>query len=212
MNGKRQTKDKILTRAARAVAIAGVILSLLSIQQVWAEEFCTCDHQNSSSSASERCTKHAAQHQHSEKAHCVAAEQQTTQADDCEEAHSLSSHQHAAQPAASEDAESVATAADTHDDSDHEQGFGASSTARVEVGVTALNLDGRSTSAKLDCCQIQPATNLPVAVLAVYGPDVATDSTPLVFDNAPARTFIPAILFHPPPSRHIYVTVSSFLI
>ena len=212
MNGKRQNENKTLTGAARALAVAGVILSLLSIQHVGAEEFCPCDYENSSSSDRAHCTKHAAQRKHSEEAHCVAAQQQGTRAEGCEEAQSLSSHNHAGQPEQSEFTESVATALHRHDDSDHQQGSGASSSARVEVGANASNADASSTPAKLDCCHILPAANLPAASFAVYSADVAIDSTPVVFDSAPARTFIPAIVFHPPPSRPIYVTVSSFLI
>src|SRR6266545_3454303 len=163
MNGKRQTKNMTLTRAARALWAAGVILSLLSIQQVWAEEFCACDHQNSSSSATEHCTKHAAQHQHSEKAHCVAAEQQTTKSDDCEEAQSLSSHHHAAHPEQGEDTESGATVAHAHDDSDNERSSEYSFTARVEAGANASEREGGSTPAKLDCCHNLPTANLPTA-------------------------------------------------
>lgn len=211
MNGRWQTKDKILTRAARAVAIAGVIFSLLSIQQVWAEEFCTCDHQNPSAAAGAHCSKHAAQLKHSGQAHCVAAEQQTTVAEHCGAAHSPSSH-HAAESQQREGTESVTTSAQTHDDSDHEQRSAYSFPARLEPGANPPDGDGGSTPAKLDCCHILPAANLPTASLAVYSADVTTDSTPVVFDSAPATTVIPATVFHPPPSRPIYVKVSSFLI
>lgn len=211
MNGKRQTKNMTLTRAARALWAAGVILSLLSIQQVWAEEFCTCDHQNPSATAGAHCTKHATQHKHSEEAHCAAAQQQTTRAEHCGAAHSPSSHHHAAQPQQREETKSVATSAQTNDDSDHQKGSGNSFAARLEPGANPPDRDATGTP-KLDCCHILPAANLPTASLAVYSTDVPTDSAPVVFDSAPATTFIPATVFHPPPSRPIYVKVSSFLI
>lgn len=212
MSGTRQKKHKTVTRAARAIAAMGVLLSLLSIQQVWAEGFCTCDHQDSSASAGAHCTKHAAQHEHSEEAHCAAAVQRVTQSEDCEEAHSSSSHHHAAQPVQSENTESLATAAHSPEDSDHDQVSGVKSTARVEAGANASRPDGSNTPSKLDCCHMLPAANLPAASFAVYGADVAIDSTPVAIDSAPVRTLIPSIVFHPPPSRPIYVTISSFLI
>lgn len=211
MNGKSQKKNKTLTRAARALWAVGVILSLLSIQQVWADEFCTCDHQNPSATAGAHCTKHATQNKHREETHCAAAEQQTTSSEQCGAAHSASSHHHAAQPAPSEDTESVATSAETHDDSDHEQRSAYSFHSRLEAGANPPDRDGSSTPAKLDCCHILPAASLPAAVFAVYTADLTTDSAPIVF-SAPPTTFIPAIVFHPPPSRPIYVTVSSLLI
>ena len=211
MSGKRHKKNKALTEAARVLAAVAVILSILSIQQVWAEGFCTCDHQNSSATAGAHCTKHATQHEHSEEAHCAAAEQPTV-AEHCGGAPSPSSHQHAAEPQQREETESVAASAQRHDDSNQEQGPGNSFTARLEPGANLPGRNGSSTSPKLDCCHTLPAANLPAASLVSYSADVATDSTPVVFDSAPAATFIPATVFHPPPSRPIYVKVSSFLI
>lgn len=212
MSGKRQKKNKTLTGGARVVAAVGVILSILSIQQVWAEEFCSCNHQNPSAAVGAHCTKHARQHEHSEEAHCAAAEQQTTVAEHCGGAPSPSSHHRAAEPQQREETESVATSAQRHDDSNREQGSGNSFTARLEPGANLPDRNGNSTPPKLDCCHILPAANLPAASLVAYGADVASDSTPVVFDTAPAATFIPATVFHPPPSRPIYVKVSSFLI
>ena len=211
MSGKRHKKNKALTGAARVLAAVAVILSILSIQQVWAEGFCTCDHQNPSAAVGAHCTKHATQHEHSEEAHCAAAEQPTV-AEHCGRAPSPSSHQHAAEPQQREETESVAASAQRHDDSNQEQGSGNSFTARIEPGANLPGRNGNSTSPKLDCCHTLPAANLPTASLVAYSADVTTDSTPVVFDIAPAATFIPATVFHPPPSRPIYVKVSSFLI
>lgn len=211
MSGKRHKKNKAFTGAARVLAAVAVILSILSIQQVWAEEFCTCDHQNRSAAAGAHCTKHATQHEHSEEAHCAAAEQPTV-AEHCGGAPSPSSHQHAAEPQQREETESVAASAQRHDDSNQEQGPGNSFIARLEPGANPPDRDGNSTLPKLDCCHTLPAANLPAASLVAYSADVATDSTPVVFDSAPAATFILATVFHPPPSRPIYVKVSSFLI
>ena len=212
VSGKRHKKNKAFTGAARVLAAVAVILSILSIQQVWAEEFCTCDHQNPSAAAGAHCTKHATQDEHSEEAHCAAAEQQTTRAEHSGAAQSLSSHHHAAQSQQREETESVATSAPRHDNSDQEQGSGNSIAARLDPGANCPSSDGNSTPAKLDCCHILPAANLPAASIAVYSADLATDSAPVVFDSAPATTVIPATVFHPPPSRPIYVKVSSFLI
>jgi hypothetical protein len=247
MKGQRQNKHRTLTRAARVLAAAGVILSLLSIQQVWAEAFCACDHQNPSSSASEHCGKHAAQHQHCEEAHVVSTHQHATQTEHNEDADRVATHQHAAQIEHNEAADSVAThqhaAQNEHAEESHSlaiqkqaesscghhtsrdsepagghhasrdtEPFGSSGTAQLEGATSTPESDGSTTPATLSCCHIMPAANLPATSAAVYSADVATDSTPVVFEIGAARAVVASTVLHPPRTRPIYLAVSSLLI
>lgn len=210
MNGQRQKKHRTLTRAARVLAAAGVILSLLSIQQVWAEAFCACDHQNLSSSASEHCSKHAAQHEQCEAAHSVATHQNAPQHEHGQESHSAAIQEHA-EPSSHHASRDTEPSGGHHASRDTES-FGSSATARFEAATNTSGGDGSGAPAKLICCHILPTANLPASSVAVYSADASPDPTPVVFDSVPARTFIPSTVFHPSRSRPIYVTVSSFLI
>jgi hypothetical protein len=235
MKGQRQNKHRTLTRAARVLAAAGVILSLLSIQQVWAEAFCACDHQNPSSSAGEHCGKHAAQDEHCEEAHGVATQDQATHTEHNEDADSVATHQHAAQIEHNEDAANVAShqraaqhehAEESHSPAIHEHAepsgghqaspdtepSGSSATARFEAATNPSEGDGSTTPAKLICCHILPTANLPASPVAVYNADLATDSTPVVFEIGAAKAVVTSTVLHPPRTRPIYLAVSSLLI
>jgi|GEM_PF-3151886 len=229
MNGKRQKKNKTLTGPARALAAVGVILSLLSIQQVWAEALCACNHQDPSSSSSGHCNKHAAAHQQCEAAHSLATHKLDAQPEQSEEAESAVTHQHSAQHQHGQGSHGAANRKHSepscghHHSNDTQPPSGrdtsrdnepskTSPTAKLEAATSTSQSDGGATPATLSCCHIMPAANLPAASLTIYSADLSIDSTHVVFDSAPVRTFIPAFVFHPPPSRPIYVTVSSFLI
>lgn len=235
MKGQRQKKHRTLTRAARALAAAGVILSLLSIQQVWAEVFCACDHQDPSSSAIEHCSKHAAQHEHCEEAHGLATHEQAAQTEHNEHADTVATHEQAAQTEQNEHADSVAThqhatqhehAEESHSaaiqehaepsSGDHASRYtepsGSSATARFEAATNNVEGNGSPTPAKLICCHILPTANLPASSVAVYSADVATDSTPVVFEVGAARAVVASTVLHPPRTRPIYLAVSSLLI
>ena len=217
MKGQRQNRHWTLARAARVLATGGVILSFLSIQQVWAEVFCACDHQNLTSTASDHCSKHAAQHERCEAAPTIAThELAAAQTEHSEAAHRVATHQHAAQHEHAEEAHSAAIQEHAeptggHHSSRATEPSGSSATAPLE-GVTNTSESGGSTTpATLSCCHIMPTANLPASSSAVYS-GAASDPTPVVFEIGAARAVVTSTAFHPPRSRPIYVTVSSFLI
>lgn len=229
MRGERQNKHRTRTRAARMLAAAGVILSLLSIQQVWAEAFCACDHQEPSSSTSAHCSKHAAQHEHCEGAHVVATHEHATQTENNEDADSVATHQHAAHHEYAEETHSAAIQDHAARASGHHasrvsapapvphaarytEPSGSSAAVRFEGATNPSEGDGSGAPAKLICCHTMPTANLPASSAAVYSADVATDSTPVVFEIGAARAVIASTLLHPPRTRPIYLAVSSLLI
>jgi hypothetical protein len=199
MKVKRQKKHRTLTRAGRVLAAVTVLLSLLSIQQVWAEEFCACDHSAPSSSASGHCSQHAAQHQHCEEADGVTTHQHAARHEHAEETHSAAIQEHA-EPSSGCHA--------AHD----AEPSGPSATTRFEASTNNAGGDGSGTPAKLICCHILPTANLPASSAAVYSADFATDSTPVVFEIGAARTVVASTVLHPPRARPIYLAVSSLLI
>lgn len=229
MIGQRQKKHRTLTRAARVLSAVVVMLSFLSIQQVWAEEFCACDHQDPSSSASDHCSKHAAQLEHCEEAHGVATHEQAAQTEHYGDADSVTTHQHAAEHEHAEESQSAAIQEHAEPSGGHHasrdsvpsggrhvardtEPSGSSATARFEAATRTLEGDGSGTPAKLICCHILPTSNLPASSVAVYSADVATDSTPVVFEIGAARTVVAATVLHPPRTRPIYLAISSLLI
>jgi hypothetical protein len=229
MNRQQRKKPRTLTHAARVLAAAGVILSLLSTQQVWAEAFCACDHQNLSSSASEHCSKHAGRHEHCEEEHSVATHQHAAQTKHNEDADSVATHQHAAQHEHAEESHSAVIQEHAepssgrhasrdrlpsggHHSSRDNEPSGSSGTARFEAATNPSEGDGSGTPTKLICCHILPTANLPASSAAVYSEDVATDSTPVVFGIGAARALVASTVLHPPRTRHIYLAVSSLLI
>ena len=217
MIGQRQKKHRILTRAARMLAAAAVMLSLLSIQQVWAEEFCACDHNDPSSSASAHCSKHAAQHEHCEEAHGLATHEQASQTEHNEDADSIATHQHAAQHEHAEESHSAAIQEHAEPSGGHHasrdtEPSGSSASTRFEAATNPSGGDGSGAPEKLICCHILPTANLPASSVAVYSADVATDSTPVVFEIGAARAVVASTVLHPPRARPIYLAVSSLLI
>lgn len=229
MKVPRQKKHRTLTRAARVLAAVTVMLSLLSIQQVWAEEFCACDHNDPSSAASEHCGKHAAQHEHCEEAHDVATHEQAALTEHNEHADSVATHQHATQHEHAEESHSAAIQEHAEPSSGHHASrdsmpsgghhasrdtkpSDSSTTARFEAATNNAGCDGSGTPAKLICCHIMPTANLPASSVAVYSADVAIDSAPVVFEIGAAMAVVPSTLLHPPRTRLIYLAVSSLLI
>ena len=205
------------------------MLSFLSIQQVWAEEFCACDHQDPSSTASTHCSKHAAQHEHCEEAHGVASHEQAAHTEHNERANSIATYQHAAPNEHAEESHSRAiqkhaesscghhTSRDSepaggHQTSREPEPSGSSATAQLEGAMSTSASDGSATPATLSCCHIMPTANLPASSVAVYSADVATDSTPDVFEIGAARAVVASTVLHPPRTRPIYLAVSSLLI
>ena len=229
MRGQRQSRHRTRTRAARMLAAVGVILSLLSIQQVWAEAFCACDHQDPSSSTSAHCSKHASQPEHCEVAHVVATHEHATQTEHKEDADRVATHQHAAQHERAEGSHSDAIqehggpvsghhasrdsvpAPGTHAPRDT-QPSGTSATARFEAATNNAGGKGSGVPAKLICCHILPTAKLPTCSVAVYSADVAIDATPVVFEVGAARAVVASTVLHPPRTRPIYLAVSSLLI
>lgn len=198
MNGQRRKKHRTLTRAARVLAAAGVILSLFSIQQVWAEAFCACDHQNLSSSASEHCSKHAAQHEQCEAAHSVATHQNAAQHEHGQESHSAAIQEHA-EPS-------------SHRASPDSEPSGSSATAQLERATSTSEGDGSGAPAKLICCHILPTAKLPASSVAVYSANASPDPTPVVIEIGAAGAVVTPTVLHPPRARPIYLAISSFLI
>jgi hypothetical protein len=68
---------------------------------------------------------------------------------------------------------------------------------RFEGATNPSEGDGSGTPAKLICCHIMPTANLPASSAAVYSADVATDSTPVVFEIGAARAVVASTLLHP---------------
>lgn len=58
---------EIIRKATKQVVVLGLFISLFSIQQVWAETFCLCDHQEAAQTKSDHCNQHQskAAHQYS---------------------------------------------------------------------------------------------------------------------------------------------------
>ena len=52
---------KIIKKAAKQIVMLGLLVSLFSVQQVWAETFCLCDHQSASPMKSDHCNQHQGQ-------------------------------------------------------------------------------------------------------------------------------------------------------
>jgi hypothetical protein len=217
MKVQRQKKHRTLTRAARVLSAVTILLSLLSIQQVWAEAFCACDHQNPSSSASEHCGIHAAQHQHCEEAHVAATHHHATQTEHNEDEDSVATHQHAAQHEHAEASHSAAIQEHAEPSCGHHasrdtEASGSSATARFEAATNTSGGDGSTTPAKLTCCHIMPTVNLPASSVAVYSADASPDPTPVVFEIDAAGAVVTSNVLHPPRARPIYLAVSSLLI
>lgn len=216
MNGQRRKKHRTLTRAARVLAAAGVILSLFSIQQVWAEAFCACDHQNLSSSASEHCSKHAAQHEQCEAAHSVATHELAAQTEHSEKADSVATHQNAAQHEHGQESHSAAiqehAEPSSHRASPDSEPSGSSATAQLERATSTSEGDGSGAPAKLICCHILPTAKLPASSVAVYSANASPDPTPVVIEIGAAGAVVTPTVLHPPRARPIYLAISSFLI
>jgi hypothetical protein len=215
MKGQRQNKHRTLTRAARVLAAAGVILSLLSIQQIWAEAFCLCDHRDPSTSASEHCRKHAAQHEHCGEAHGVATHEQADQTEHNEGADSDAT-QHAAQHEHAEESHSTAiqehAERSCHRASPDSKPSGSSATERFEAATNTSEGAGSGAPSTLICCHILPTANLPASSVAVYNADASPDPTPVVFEIGAAGAVVTSTVLHPPRTRPIYLAVSSLLI
>lgn len=71
---------KIIKKVSRQVLVLGLLVTLFSIQQAWAETFCLCDHQSVSQTASSHCNQHQSQaaNQHSPAHHEVPSNEHSS--------------------------------------------------------------------------------------------------------------------------------------
>jgi hypothetical protein len=213
MNPQRRKKH---TTQARAVAVVTLMLSLLSIQQVWAEEFCACDHLGPLTSADEHCSKHPARHAQGEETHIVTIGELAGQIGHNEDTDKVATHRHVAKHEHGEESHIGATQDEPEQSCRHaspdSEPSGSPAIARLEVATSNSQGDGSGAPANLICCHIPPAINLPVSRVAVYAADASPDAAPAVFEIGTARTVITSAILQPPRARPIYLAVSSLLI
>jgi hypothetical protein len=71
---------KVIRKVTRQVVVLGLFISLFSIQQVWAETFCLCDHQDTLQMKSDHCNQHQskAANQHSTAHHEVPSNEHSS--------------------------------------------------------------------------------------------------------------------------------------
>lgn|SRR5215510_3532847 len=224
---QRQKQNGNPLHDARALAALGVILSILSIQQVWAETFCGCDGQGPSSSASKHCSMPSTPVEQAEAVHNLATQEIANQPQESGASETVATHQHGGRHEHGEGSHSAAMRKHAepschHHSMDTVTGVGHQESSNIEhsglVGATQFKgatqnseSDG-SAPPTLSCCHVLPAANLPGSSSAVYRADASQHPTHVTFEIEAPNTVVISTIVHPPRARPIYVTVSSFLI